>query len=49
MPVMPRVPGKSTKIAYKVMGIPSNMLQKKDKAQQKINQRLNFEETIRSR
>jgi len=49
MPSMPRMKGKSTKIAYSVLGIPANMLFKKTGAQKKIDRRLVFEETFRVR
>ncbi len=49
MPAMPRIKGKSTKIAYKILGIPQNIKFKRSEAQQKINKRLVFEETIRVR
>lgn len=45
MPAMPRPSGKATKIAYKVLGTPPNLKQKKSKVQKKINKRLIFEET----
>ncbi len=49
MPSMPRMPGKGTKIAYKILGVPSNIAFKRNKAEQKINKRLLFEETYRVR
>lgn len=49
MPVAPRVKGKGTRIAYKLMGVPPNMQSKRNKPQKKINQRLVFEETQRVR
>jgi len=50
MPAMPRPEGKGKKIAYKIMGVPANMIEKKkSKDQKKIDQRLVFEETVRSR
>lgn len=50
MPAMPRVKGKSTKIAYKILGKPLNLQpSREDKKQQKIRERLLFEETWRVR
>ncbi len=49
MPAMPRVPGKSTKIAYKLLGVPANIAFKRSKTQKKVNRRLVFEETARVR
>ncbi len=50
MPAMPRPEGKGKKIAYDVLGAPANMVEKrKSKSQKKIDQRLVFEETVRSR
>lgn len=49
MPGMPRMNKKSAKIAYNIIGVPSNMQQKKPKEQKKINERLVFEETQRVR
>lgn len=50
MPVMPRPNAKTTKIAYKIIGIPANLRAvKKTKEQKKINQRLIYEETFRVR
>lgn len=37
------------KIAYAILGKPQNLKFKRNKSQEKINQRLNFEETIRVR
>lgn len=48
MPAMPRVKGKATKIAFAILGKPLNF-KKRDKKEQKINQRLLFEETVRVR
>lgn len=48
MPAMPRLPGKGTEIAYKILGKPNNM-KKPKKKQQKINARLVYEETFRAR
>jgi hypothetical protein len=49
MPTMPRVPGKETKIAYKILGVPANIAFKRDSIEKKINKRLIFEESIRVR
>ena len=49
MPAMPRVKGKPTKIAYKILGIPANIAFKRDEKQKRINRRLVFEETTRVR
>ena len=50
MPAMPRVKGKATKIAYKVLGQPLNLQPtKEDKKQKEIRKRLVFEETWRVR
>lgn len=46
---MIRMPGKAKKIAYKVLGVPANIADKRDAVDQKINKRLIFEETIRVR
>lgn len=48
MPAAPRVPGKATKIAYKILGKPSNMIDvsRRDK---RIDRRLLYEETMRVR
>ncbi len=49
MPAMPRVPGKATKIAYKILGVPPNISYKRTEAQKEIDKQLIFEETIRVR
>ena len=49
MPSMPRLPGKGTKIAFKILGVPANIASKKTKEQKAINRRLWFEETSRVR
>lgn len=49
MPSMPRMPGKGAKIAYKILGKPANIAEKKTKEQREINRRLWFEETTRVR
>lgn len=49
MPAAPRVKDKSTKIAYKVMGVPANIKHKRNKKEREINRRLLYEETYRAR
>lgn len=49
MPAMPRQKGKAKKIAYNILGIPSNIASKRNKSQRKINERLIFDETSRVR
>lgn len=49
MPTMPRMDTKETKIAYKILGVPANIAFKRDALEKRINKRLIFEETIRSR
>ena len=49
MPAMPRVQGKATKIAYKILGIPANVAHKPTKKEQEVNKRLIYEETDRAR
>jgi len=49
MPAIPRISGKATKIAYKILGVPANMKFKRTPEQKRINQRLLFEETVRVR
>jgi len=44
MPVMPRAKGKAEKVAYAILGRPSNM-RKNKKRQSKIKERLYFEGT----
>jgi len=44
MPVMPRTKGKAQKIAYSILGVPSNMRKTKTK-NGKIKKRLLIEET----
>lgn len=46
---MPRLNAKTTKIAFKIIGIPANIAFKRNKKQQKVNKRLVFEETTRVR
>ena len=47
MPIMPRVKGKAEQIAYKVLGIPSNIRNDKIKTvkNRKIKERLHSEQT----
>jgi hypothetical protein len=49
MPAMPRTLSKSTKVAYKIMGIPANIAHKRTKSEKVVNKRLMFEETFRVR
>jgi hypothetical protein len=49
MPAAPRVKNKATRIAYKVMGEPINIKDKKTKTQKRIDHRLLFENTSRVR
>ena len=42
---MPRVKGKTKKIAYDILGVPANMRKNKTKNSRKVKERLNFEET----
>lgn len=49
MPTMPRMKGKATKVAYKILGTPPNIKFKRNSAQKRVNRRLNFEETTRVR
>ncbi len=44
MPGMPRISSKAKKIAYSIIGVPSNM-KKHKKVNRKIQKRLVFEET----
>lgn len=46
MPIMPRVKGKAQRIAYKILGVPSNMRKTKIAVRDSnIKKRLSFEET----
>lgn len=48
--IMPRPNNKATKIAYKILGKPTNLQKHKpSKIQQKINKRILWEETSRVR
>lgn len=50
MPGMPRLNSKTTKIAYKILGVPANMRsQEKTKREEWIKRRLLMEETSRVR
>lgn len=49
MPTMPRIPGKPTKIAFKILGVPANIAYKPSKKAKNINKRLIYEETDRAR
>jgi hypothetical protein len=49
MPTMTRIPGKGTKIAYKILGVPANIAYRPNKFAKKINRRLIYEETDRAR
>ncbi len=49
MPAMPRPDNKARKIAYKILGKPSNIAFKRNKIQAKINARLTYEDTYRVR
>ncbi len=49
MPSAPRPKGKAKEIAEDVMGIPANMMQKRSTKRKKINDKLVFEETVKSR
>lgn len=49
MPIMPRVHNLATKICYKVLGTPANIINKRSKQQQKVSDQLNAQETSRVR
>lgn len=49
MPAMPRVKSYATKVAYKVLGVPANIVFKRSKRQEKIDRQLNAQETSRVR
>ena len=49
MPMMPRVKGKATKIAYKILGVPNNIKFRKRPYSDQIARRLLFEDTSRVR
>ena len=46
MPGMPRIPGKPTKIAYKILGVPANIKDHKSPNGKKVDARLVEQETI---
>jgi hypothetical protein len=46
MPVMPRSSKKGQKIAFAILGVPSNLKSKKTKYQKFIDKRLKFEDTM---
>lgn len=49
MPAMPRPNNKARKIAYKILGIPQNMVVKMTPEKKRATKRLIFEETARVR
>ena len=49
MPATPRIKGKSTQIAFKILGIPGNMRSKRTKERETLDKRLTEEETVRVR
>jgi hypothetical protein len=49
MPAMPRAHNKGTKIAYKILGIPSNILYKPDEKARELAKRIAYEDTNRVR
>lgn len=49
MPAMPRIQGKATKIAFRILGTPPNIAFKRNKKEKEVNRRLIFEETTRVR
>lgn len=49
MPAMPRMSSKATKIAYKILGVPANIRDKKTKKQKELEKLLTAEETVRVR
>lgn len=49
MPAMPRVNGKSKKIAFDILGTPPNIKDKKTSLQKKIDHKLLYENTQRVR
>jgi hypothetical protein len=46
---MLRIKGKPEKIAFKILGVPANLRNKKSERERQINRRLLFEETTRVR
>jgi hypothetical protein len=49
MPTMIRIKGKPERIAFSILGTPSNIKYKRSKKEKRINSRLIFEETTRVR
>lgn len=49
MPAMPRIKGKPRKIAFSILGVPSNLKDKKTALQKKIDRRLMYDNTQRVR
>lgn len=49
MPATPRIPGKPTQIAFKLLGKPANMRSKRTKERELLDKRLTEEETVRVR
>ena len=49
MPAMLRIKGKTTNIAYKILGKPDNLKEHKSIKDRKIDKRLMFEENYRVR
>lgn len=49
MATMIRVPGRTTKIAYAILGTPPNIAYKPSKKQDEINKRIAAEDTSRAR
>lgn len=49
MATMIRFPGKTTKIAYKILGIPANIAHKPSAREEEINRKLIAEDVSRSR
>lgn len=45
MPAAPRPDNKCKKIAYKILGVPQNFIDKQDEQKKRINQKLNYEDT----
>ena len=47
MPVAPRMKNNASKIAFSILGTPPNLKFKLTKAQQYVNEQLNFQQTTR--
>lgn len=47
MPSMPRMKNRARKIAFNILGVPANIAHKRSKTEEKIANRLLFEETSR--